>query len=111
MSEQKLGIDERSKLVFGNKYRMAIWGHLLQFSIDPPERFRSSDLERRISSGGNYAPQSMVWRELHNLEILGMIEEVERQHPSIYYQRAESPGWEIAAVAATALEAWSESTK
>jgi len=107
MSEAKHSRAESLRVIFGSKHRLDIWGAVLDYAIDPPEQFIGLDVYRKLrSQEGNRIAQSLVWREVQNLEMLGMIERVVPKHPAIYYQRVESPGWQIATAALQAVTAW-----
>lgn len=56
--------------VFANEQRVAIAAHVLQFAVDPPERFTLDDVIRHFDG---VVPRASVAHALGNLEALGMV--------------------------------------
>jgi len=107
MHEAELSRTESLRVIFGSKHRLDIWGAILDYAIDPPELFIGLGVYMKLrSQEGNRIAQSLVWKEVQNLEVLGMIERVAPKHPAIYYQRLDSPGWQIATAALQVVTAW-----
>jgi hypothetical protein len=79
----------------------------LKFEIEPPEYFRSVDIQSTIKETGESLLPSELHLAMKNLEDQGMVERVPEEGQGVY-QRVEEPGWMIAEAAVSAIEAWAK---
>ena len=91
-------LSKLSKRVFGRSHRLDVWSRVLDFTTEPPETFRSHELQEELHLRG--IGRNTTHQEIHILQELGMITLAPEQvHGSVYYMRSDSPGWDMVSAA------------